>query len=131
MQKLLIGSILAALVLVGIAPASTASTVIPTTPASGGCVLIDSDACSTTYATGATSVYVIDALGEFTGTVTMTITSATDPTQSFTQTCTGQLVGLVMASGGCTTSGVFPFGAINVACSSDGSGVAACTIEGN
>lgn len=99
------------------------------TPAGAACVLTDTDACTQRWSSSQW-LYLVSASGKFTGTTTVTLTSAADPLVSFTQTCTGEMVGIVMTSGSCTFWGTYPSGDMVMDCTSSGVGVVACSVAG-
>lgn len=115
------------LALVALAPTTGASVVVPANPASAGCALTNTDSCSTTFVSTA---YVFGLAGTFSGTATMTVTSAADPFTSYTITCSGTIVGAVVVGGGCSQGGIYPIGEMTVDCSSVGTGAVTCSVEG-
>ena len=125
-MKVPVAVLLLAASALALSPLAAASTVLPTTPASAGCALVDTDACTTAWAG---STYAFSLSGAFEGTATMRVSSATDPLDAYTISCTGTFIGAV-TYGSCTQGGTYPSGPIIVECSSQGTGALACTIEG-
>lgn len=113
---------------VGTMPAQ--ASISETTPVIAVCVLANTDSCTDTWSTGLVGVYALGATGVFQGTIKMTATSHANPAIAWSQTCTGIIAGILVTQGGCTQSGTFPFGLIDIACSSVGTGAVTCSIEG-
>jgi hypothetical protein len=127
--KTMMTAMIVAVAAMGAFPLANAGTG-QTTPVAATCVNANTDSCATTWATGPVGQYVLSIGGVFQGSVTLTAASHSNPSIAFTIACNGVLAGGVMAQGGCLQSGLFPFGAIDISCVSEGTGAATCSAAG-
>lgn len=127
--KLSIVALVGVVAALGTLPHANAS-VSQTTPAGAVCLMTDNDGCTTTWSTGVAGQYLLSLNGAFEGTVSITAASHANPNIAYTLTCSGTLTGALMTAGGCTQGGFFPSGAIDLTCSSSGTGVVGCEIAG-